>query len=72
MKQNPFIITASVVIVTLVAALATLGVLSAFAGQKSGLEKAGRHSCPSLSAKAARDVADPGCATRLEHLARCP
>jgi hypothetical protein len=70
-KQNPFVITASVLIVIVVAALATFGVLSAFAGQKSGLEKSGRHACPSLTAKAARDVAEPGYAARLEHLARC-
>jgi hypothetical protein len=70
-KQNPFVITASVVIVILVAALATLGVLSALAGQKSGLEKSGRRACPTLGAKAARDVANPGYAARLEQLARC-
>jgi hypothetical protein len=69
-KQNPFIITASVGILIVVAALATLGVLSAFAGQKSGLEKSGRQACPHLSAKAAGDVADPGYAARLELLSR--
>jgi hypothetical protein len=71
MKQNPFVITACVVIVILVAALATLGALSAFAGQKSGLERAGLRACPQLGVKAARDVADPGYGARLEHLARC-
>lgn len=71
MKQNPFIITASVGILIVVAALATLGVLSAFAGQESGLEKSGRQACPSLGAKAAGDVADPGYAARLELLSRC-
>jgi hypothetical protein len=65
MKQSPFVITASVVIVILVAALATLGALSAFAGQKSGLEQAGLRSCPHLGVKAARDVADPGYGARL-------
>jgi hypothetical protein len=70
MKQSPFVITASVVVLIVVAALATLGVLSAFAGQKSGLEKSGRHGCPSISATAARDVADPGYPKRLEQLAR--
>jgi hypothetical protein len=72
MKQSPFVITASVVILIAVAALATLGVLSAFAGQKSGLEKSGRHGCPHLTAKTARDVTDPAYAKRLEQLARCP
>jgi hypothetical protein len=70
-KQNPFIITAAVGIVIVVTALATLFVLSAFAGQKSGLQKSGRHACPILSAKAAGDVADPGYAARLELLSRC-
>jgi hypothetical protein len=46
MKQNPFIISAAVAALVLVAALATLGVLAAFAGQKSGLEKSGKHGCP--------------------------
>lgn len=72
MKQSPFVITASVVIVIAVAALAILGVLTAFSGQKSGLEKSGRDRCPSLSAKAARDVTQPTYAKRLEQLARCP
>jgi hypothetical protein len=40
-KQNPFVITAAVAVTILVAAFATLGVLSALAGQKSGLEKSG-------------------------------
>jgi hypothetical protein len=71
MHKNPFVITASVVVVILVAALATLGVLSAFAGQNSGLEKSGRHDCPTLSAKAARDVTAPGYGERLAQLARC-
>jgi len=53
MKQNPFLITASVVVVIVVAALATLGVLSALAGQASGLEKSGRGNCPALSAELA-------------------
>jgi hypothetical protein len=35
----------------LVAALATFGVLAAFAGQKSGLEKSGKHGCPTQVAK---------------------
>jgi hypothetical protein len=45
MQKNPFLITAAVASLIVVAALATLGVLSAFAGEKSGLEQAGRHGC---------------------------
>jgi hypothetical protein len=71
MKQNPFVITAAVAALIVVAALATVGVLSAFAGEKSGLDKAGRKNCPTLSAKAARDVTDPGYGKRLEQLAHC-
>jgi hypothetical protein len=41
MKQSPFVITAAVAVTILVAAFATLGVLSALAGQHHGLEKAG-------------------------------
>jgi hypothetical protein len=41
MKQNPFVITAAVAVTILVAAFATLGVLSALAGQHHGLEQAG-------------------------------
>jgi hypothetical protein len=43
MQKNPYVITAAAVAVILVAALATLGVLSALAGQKSGLDQAARH-----------------------------
>ena len=50
MQKNPFVITAAVAALIVVAALATLGVLSAIAGEKSGLEKSGRHNCPTLSA----------------------
>ena len=71
MKQNPFVITGAVAALVVVVALATLGVLSAFAGQKSGLDKSGRHDCPSLGAKAAKDPTDPGYGKRLEQLARC-
>jgi hypothetical protein len=45
MQKNPFLITAAVASLIVVAALATLGVLSAFAGEKSGLEQTGRHGC---------------------------
>jgi hypothetical protein len=51
MKQNPFVISAAVAALVLVAALATLGVLAAFAGQKSGLEKSVKHGCPTQVAK---------------------
>jgi len=71
MQKNPFVITAAAVAVILVAALATLGVLSAFAGEKSGLDKSGRHNCPTLSAKAAKDVTAPGYGKRLAQLAHC-
>jgi hypothetical protein len=71
MQKNPFVITAAVAVLIVVAALATLGVLSAFAGEKSGLDKASRHNCPTLGAKAAKDVTDPGYGKRLENLARC-
>jgi hypothetical protein len=71
MKKNPFVITASVAAILVVAALATLGVLSAFAGEKAGLEKSGRHHCPKLTVKAARDVTDPGYGERLAKLAHC-
>jgi hypothetical protein len=43
--KNPFVITASVAAIIVVAALATLGVLSAFAGEKSGLDKSSRQHC---------------------------
>ena len=71
MKKNPFVITASVAAIIVVAALATLGVLSAFAGQKAGLEKSERKHCPKLTAKVARDVTDPGYGVRLAKLAHC-
>jgi hypothetical protein len=71
MQKNPFLITAAVVTIIIVAALATLGVMSAVGGQKSGLEKSGRHDCPKLSVKAAQEVTDPGCRKRLERLANC-
>ena len=71
MQKNPFVITAAVVALIVVAALATLGVVSAIGGQRSGLEKSGRHDCPTLSVKAAQDVTDPGYGKRLEKLAHC-
>jgi len=71
MQKNPFVITAAVAALIVVAALATLGVLSAVSGQRSGLDKSGRHACPKLSAQAAQDVTDPGYGKRLANLAHC-
>ena len=70
MQKNPFVITASVVAIV-VAALATLGVLSAFAGEESGLEKSGRQHCPKIGAKAFKDVTNPDYGKSLEKLASC-
>jgi hypothetical protein len=69
--KNPFVITASVAAILVVAALATLGVLSALAGQNSGLQKSGRQHCPTLTAKAAKDVTNPAYGERLAKLAHC-
>ena len=71
MQKNPFVITAALATIIIVAALATLGVMSAVGGQKSGLEKSGRHDCPKLSVKAAEEVTDPGYGKQLEQLANC-
>jgi hypothetical protein len=71
MRKNPFVITASVVAIVVVAALATLGVLSAFAGEKAGLEKSGRQHCPKVSAKGLKDVTNPDYGKSLEKLASC-
>jgi hypothetical protein len=71
MKKSPFVITASVVAIIAVAALATLGVLSAFAGEKAGIDKSGRQHCPKVSAKTFRDVTAPGYGKRLAALVHC-
>jgi hypothetical protein len=71
MSRNPLIITLAIAAMIVVAALATLGVLTALAGQQSGLEKSGRNTCPTLGAKAFRDVSNPGYGRRLATLARC-
>ena len=71
MQKNPFVITASLVTIVVVAALATLGVLSAFAGEKAGLEKSGRQHCPKISVKDAKDVTSPDYGKRLGKLASC-
>ena len=69
--KNPFVISASTAALIVVIAVAVLGVLSALAGEKSGLEKSGRHACPNLSAKVARDVTAPDYGKRLAKLAHC-
>jgi hypothetical protein len=71
MQKNAFVITAAVLAIIVVGALATLGVLSALSGQRSGLEKSSRHDCQRLSARAAQDVTDPGYGQRLARLAHC-
>jgi hypothetical protein len=71
MNKNPLVITLAIAALIVIAALGTLGVLSALAGQKAGLEKSGRNTCPTLGAKAFRDVGDPGYGRRLATLARC-
>jgi hypothetical protein len=71
MNKNPLIITLAIAALIVVAALGTLGVLSALAGQKSGLEKSGRNACPTLGAKEFRDVSGPGYGRRLATLSRC-
>jgi hypothetical protein len=71
MQKNAFVITAAVIAIIVAAALATLGLVSALNGQRSGLEKSGRHDCPRLSAKAAQDVTDSGYGQRLAKLAHC-
>jgi hypothetical protein len=54
MQKNPFLITAAVAALVVIAALATLGVLSAFAGERSGLDHAGHRGCPTEVAKHVR------------------
>jgi hypothetical protein len=71
MSKNPLVITLAIAARIVVAALGTLGVLSALTGQQSGLEKSGRNTCPTVGAKAFRDVGDPGFGRRLATLARC-
>ena len=71
MSKNPLVITLAIAALIVVAALGTLGVLSALTGQQSGLEKSGRNTCPTVGAKAFRDVGDPVYSGRLATLARC-
>jgi alpha-beta hydrolase superfamily lysophospholipase len=65
--KKTVVITASVVVLIVVAAVATLGVLTANAGQHSGL-----HRCAKLSPAVARGVADPGYGETLATFARWP
>jgi hypothetical protein len=58
-------ITISVVVVVLAAAGATLGVLTAYAGQQSGL-----HPCDKLTVYSV-GVPDPASASQIQRLARC-
>ena len=67
MKKRTLVIAASAVVWIVVAAAAMLGVLTAHAGQQSGL-----HRCAKLSPAAARAVTDPGYGSNLAKLARCP
>jgi hypothetical protein len=64
-------ITISTAALILVAAVAVLGVLTAYAGQQSGLAKSSLHRCGKVDAAALRDVADPSYGARLAALARC-
>lgn len=64
-------ITVAVAVVILVAAAAVLGVLSAYAGQQSGLEKSKLQHCKPLTREEAQDVTNPQYGERLAQLARC-
>jgi hypothetical protein len=64
-------ITLSAAALILIAALATLGVLTAVAGQKSGLEQSHAAHCGKLTPTAGRGVAEPDYGARLTALARC-
>jgi hypothetical protein len=63
--KKKFAITISVVVVVLAAAGATLGVLTAYAGEQSGLHPCGKLNVHSMG------VPDPGGASRIQRLARC-
>jgi hypothetical protein len=65
MKKPATTTAVAVVLIALVSA-ATLFVLTAYAGQKSGLDR-----CTKLRPAAARAVADPAYGDRLAQLARC-
>jgi hypothetical protein len=69
--KKPLTITIAAVALIVAAALATLAVLTAYAGQQSGLHKSGLHHCAKLSPGAAGSVSDPGYGERLAKLARC-
>jgi hypothetical protein len=46
MQKNPYIITGAIAVLVVVAALAVLGLMSALAGQQSGLDRAQASQCP--------------------------
>jgi hypothetical protein len=46
MLKNPFVITGAIAVLIVVAALAVLGLMSALAGQQSGLDRAQTGQCP--------------------------
>ena len=64
--KKTLVSAASTVVLIVAAAVATLGVLTAHAGQQSGL-----HRCAKLSPAAARAVADPEYGATLAKFARC-
>jgi hypothetical protein len=70
MKKSLAITLATAALI-LVAAFATLAVLTAVAGQKSGIEKATAVNCAKLTPAAAQAVTDPHHGERLTARARC-
>jgi hypothetical protein len=71
MQKNPYIVTAAIAALIVVTAMAVLGVMAAFEGQTSGLDKSSRAHCPKLSAKQAKDVTNPDYGKHLARLAHC-
>jgi hypothetical protein len=63
-KTLTILVVATALIV--VASTAAFALLSAYAGEKSGL-----HRCPALGSADVRAVTDPGYGTRLAEFARC-
>ena len=68
--KSPFVITAVVAAAVVLAAVVTLGLLTAFAGQQSGIDKSKSHGCGKPSA-ALRGVPNPGYDAQLGQFARC-
>jgi hypothetical protein len=69
--KKPVTITIAAAVLIAVVAAATLAVLSAYAGEKSGLQKSGRQHCAKVHAASLRNVTDPDYGARLARLARC-